>query len=245
MIVKNLASILIINFNNAAYLDRAIRSCLNQTYKNIEILIFDDKSSDGSQFILEKYKKNNKIRYFLNKSKKMKIPAFDARNAYNYLIGKCRGEILFMLDSDDFFLKDKVLKIFKKFNTNRKINFIQDLPLLLLKNNKIIYKKNSNNIFSYWPYLSPMSCISFRKNFILKYNKSNISILNKFPYVWLDFRTAVFSYYVDKSFYSLNDNLTGYMPHGESKKYKTFGISWFIRRKNSFDYFNYITKKKS
>ena len=50
----------------------------------------------------------------------MKIPAFDARNAYNF-IGKCRGEILFMLDSDDFFLKDKVLKIFKKFNTIEKL----------------------------------------------------------------------------------------------------------------------------
>ena len=44
-----LVSILIINYNNAKYLERAIKSCLNQTYKNIEILIFDDKSKDNSR----------------------------------------------------------------------------------------------------------------------------------------------------------------------------------------------------
>ena len=51
-----LVSILIINYNNAKYLERAIKSCLNQTYKNIEILIFDDKSKDNSREKILKYK---------------------------------------------------------------------------------------------------------------------------------------------------------------------------------------------
>ena len=54
MIKKSLVSILIINYNNEKYLDRAIKSCINQTYKNLEILIYDDKSTDGSKFLLNK-----------------------------------------------------------------------------------------------------------------------------------------------------------------------------------------------
>ena len=49
---NHLVSILIVNYNNAKYLKRAINSCLNQTYKNIEILIYDDKSIDGSKLWL-------------------------------------------------------------------------------------------------------------------------------------------------------------------------------------------------
>ena len=70
MIKKNLVSILIINYNNAKYLDRSIKSCLDQTFKNLEILIFDDKSSDDSRLVLNKYSKNKRIKFFINKNKK-------------------------------------------------------------------------------------------------------------------------------------------------------------------------------
>ena len=45
MKIKNLVSILIINYNNAKFLDRAISSCLGQTYNNLEILIFDEPTT--------------------------------------------------------------------------------------------------------------------------------------------------------------------------------------------------------
>ena len=56
-----LISILIINYNNSKLVKRAIRSCLLQTYKNIEILVFDDGSTDSSVKEIKKIKKNNKI----------------------------------------------------------------------------------------------------------------------------------------------------------------------------------------
>ena len=70
MIKKKFVSILIINYNNANFLERSINSCLNQTYKNFEILVYDDKSNDGSKLILEKYYKKKKIKFFINRSKK-------------------------------------------------------------------------------------------------------------------------------------------------------------------------------
>tara|TARA_B100000700_G_scaffold277870_1_gene325556 strand:+ start:725 stop:1531 length:807 start_codon:yes stop_codon:yes gene_type:complete len=243
MIKKSLVSILIINYNNEKYLDRAIKSCINQSYKNLEILIYDDKSTDGSKFLLNKYSKNKKVKYFINKSKKKNIPAIDAKNSYYKLISKSKGDIIFLLDSDDYFFKAKVYTIVKKFKQNKKIHLIQDLPLVVT-NKKKIFKKNKNNLISFWPYLAPESCISFRKKFIKKYIKLNALLENKYPDVWLGFRLGIFSYYIDKSFYSFNKNLTIYKSYGESKKYPFFGFNWFIRRMNSYNYLNSISKEK-
>jgi glycosyltransferase involved in cell wall biosynthesis len=51
-----LISILIANYNNSRYLKRCINSCLKQTYKNFEIIVFDDASTDDSIKELKKFK---------------------------------------------------------------------------------------------------------------------------------------------------------------------------------------------
>ena len=68
--LEPLVSILIANYNNQKLLKRSILSCLKQKYKHFEILVFDDFSSDGSQSILKKFKKNKKIKIILNRKKK-------------------------------------------------------------------------------------------------------------------------------------------------------------------------------
>ena len=67
---NTLISILIINYNNHNLLKRSIESCLSQSYKNIEILIFDDQSNDDSPNVLKKFNKNKKIKIYFNKKKK-------------------------------------------------------------------------------------------------------------------------------------------------------------------------------
>ena len=64
---NTLISILIINYNNHNLLKRSIESCLSQSYKNIEILIFDDRSNDDSPNVLKKFNKNKKIKIYFNK----------------------------------------------------------------------------------------------------------------------------------------------------------------------------------
>ena len=61
-IQNTLISILIINFNNAKLVSRAINSCLKQSYKNFEIIIFDDKSNDNTHEVAEK----NGVQVFTN-----------------------------------------------------------------------------------------------------------------------------------------------------------------------------------
>ena len=238
-----LISILIINYNNGKLLTRAINSCLNQKYKNIEILIFDDKSNDNSINILKNYKNNKKIKIFFNRNKKKKIAALDAMNGYMRLFKMSNGSIIFLLDSDDYFHKTKIDKISKLFFKKKKIDFIQNLPLI--KNNrKIEKKKNRNNPLSFWPYLAPESCISFRKKFMQNFLKINQKNINSFDDIWLGFRMGVYAFFCLKRFYTINLNLTYYESLGQSKKYKLLNKNWIKRRKNSFEYLRLISKGK-
>ena len=239
---KNLASILIINYNNWQYIDRAIKSCLRQSYKNIEILFFDDKSTDTSINVIKKYRKNSKFRSFRNLNKKKNIPALDAANAYFFLFKKSKGKIIFLLDSDDYFKPEKVQNIVTLFNNHKDVRFIQNLPLEVI-NKKKIKKNNLNSKLSFWPYLAPESCISFRKEFMVDYLKFNKKYKYNFKKVWLGFRMGVYSYFVKKNFNTINKHLTYYESLGESWNYSKLNYNWISRRKQSFDYLYQISNK--
>ena len=101
-----LVSVLINNYNNQNFLKKSIDSCLNQTYKNLEIIIFDDKSTDNSKKILKKIK-NKKIKKIFNLRKKSGSSALNQLNAINRSFLKSKGDLIFLLDSDDYFLKNK------------------------------------------------------------------------------------------------------------------------------------------
>ena len=235
---KNLISILIINYNNSKLVKRAVTSCILQTYKNIEILVFDDGSTDNFIKEIRKIKKNNKIKFFENKNinKKKKIAAFDAKNGYYFLIKKSKGNIICLLDSDDYFYKTKISIVVDQFKQFKKANFLQNLPNL---------KSNQNNSsLSFWPYFAPESCISFRRKFITNFMKKNYKLQNKFKSVWLGFRLGTYAFFIDKSFLFYKKKLTIYSSHGESKKYPRFGFDWFQRRIDSFEYLYLLSKKK-
>ena len=240
---NNLISVLIINYNNEKYVSRAIKSCLNQSYKNLEILVYDDNSTDNSKYIIKKFKKNKKIKIYFNKKKKKNIPAFDAANGYIFLFKKSKGKIICLLDSDDFFHKNKLKQLFNFFSKNKEKKFVQNLPIEI--NNKVKHlKKNKNSFLSYWPYLPPESCISFRRNFMNKFLIKNNKLRFKFKDVWLGFRMGLFAFFIEENFATVEKNLTFYKGLGESNKYKKFGLNWFVRRKNSFDYLYKISNKE-
>ena len=239
---NTLVSILIINYNNEKFVSRAVNSCLIQSYNNIEILIHDDNSEDKSINEINKFRNNKKVKIFINKSQKKNIASFDAMNGYLQLFNKSKGKIICLLDSDDFFHKSKIKLIVDYFETNKNIEFVQNLPIIKTKKN-LFYKINKNSYFSFWPYLAPESCISFKKNFMNNFIKKNRSVFQKYNLVWLGFRLGVFAYFQDKKFGCIEKNLTYYESLGESKKYSFMNRNWFVRRKQSFEYLKNISKK--
>lgn len=63
-----LISVILTSYNHKEYLESAITHILNQTYKNIELIIIDDCSTDGSQDIIKKYQSDNRVKVYLLES---------------------------------------------------------------------------------------------------------------------------------------------------------------------------------
>jgi glycosyltransferase involved in cell wall biosynthesis len=236
-----LISILIANYNNRKRVKRAIKSCLKQNYKNIEIIVFDDCSTDGSQNTIKKIKKIKKI---FNKKKKY-ISYQDSMNAYLKMFKLSKGKFIFLLDSDDFFFPKKISTLVNFYLKNPKIKFIQDAPRILSKQRTLI--KNKNFIFSRWPHFSPTSCLSIERNFFKQFIKYDNFLKYKFVNVWLDFRLCAYSFFKRKNFFFYNFPLTNYdqtQSSNQSNSYFKFKSNWILRRYFSHLYINDFYKDR-
>lgn len=101
---NSLVSIIIPTYNRKAVISRAIDSCQCQTYKNIEIVICDDHSNDGTlEFIKNKYRSFRNIQYCTTPENRK-----GANAARNEGIKKAHGDIIAFLDSDDYLLEDSI-----------------------------------------------------------------------------------------------------------------------------------------
>lgn len=100
---KIFVSIAIATYNGGKFLQEQLNSLLNQTYKNIEIVVSDDGSTDNTQLILKEYeKKDKRIRWSVNPNPQGFIKNFERA------ISLCSGEIIFLCDQDDIWYKDKI-----------------------------------------------------------------------------------------------------------------------------------------
>ena len=235
---KNLVSILITNFNKGQYLKKTIDSCLKQNFKNKEILVFDDCSTDDSLDILSKFKS---IKVVKNKKKKFKSGPLNQIYGITYLLKISKGNIIFLLDSDDLFKKNKLSIIYRMFNKDKKINFLQDTPLSRYNKRKMTLKKK-NFFFSIWPSFFPTSTIAIKRDFLLKFLK----FLNKdkHPNLEIDARLSIYAFLLNE-FFVTKKNLTiyNYDEFGISSKYKKYSKYWWKKRNEAFDYLIYLQKK--
>lgn len=111
--MKKLISVIITTYNRKKYLDEAIKSVLSQTYKNIEIIVIDDFSTDGTyEWISKKYR--DKIQIYRNT--KNKGPGINRKLA---LEKYAKGDYVLFLDDDDLLINEfyfeKAVRFFEKY----------------------------------------------------------------------------------------------------------------------------------
>ena len=104
-------SVLMCTYNRERLLKRAIDSVLNQTYRDLELIIVDDGSTDGTEALIKGYK-DSRICYY-----KM------ARNSYycyaaNFGLSKCKGDYVAFMNSDDIWKEDKLEKQIQFMDVN-------------------------------------------------------------------------------------------------------------------------------
>lgn len=124
-------SVIVAVYNTEKYLDRCIESLLNQTYKNIELVIVEDCSTDSSRKLLKKYKENKNIKVFYNRENR------GLSYSRNYGLKKSTGDFIGYIDSDDYVEPDYYEKLMSSIKDNKSDIAICDIKLVDEQTNKI------------------------------------------------------------------------------------------------------------
>ena len=107
-----LVSVIVPTYNRALVLPRAVESALGQSYPNTEIIIVDDRSTDGTPELLAQYTAARDIRVIHNERR------HNAAGARNSGIEASNGELIAFLDSDDAWRPDKLLHQVSRLTTS-------------------------------------------------------------------------------------------------------------------------------
>ena len=123
--------------NGDKYIKEAINSIINQSYKNWELIFFDNASNDNSAQIAKKYN-DKRIKYHYSKFVNLGI-------ARKKALEKCRGNFIAFLDCDDFWTKDKLKLQVNELIKNPEI-------ALSFSNSYFFNKKNKKLLYETRPY---------------------------------------------------------------------------------------------
>lgn len=93
--IDSLVSVIIPVYNVKLYLREALESVINQTYRNLEIIIVDDGSTDGSGEVCDEYQSDRRIKVFHTNNRGLSA-------ARNYALDRIHGDFIAFLDSDDW-----------------------------------------------------------------------------------------------------------------------------------------------
>lgn len=125
---NHLVSVIITTFNREDFLEEALISVVNQTYKNIEIIVVDDGSKvNYAEKICSKY--NNCHYYFKENG--------GISSARNFGVTKAKGEFVAFLDDDDLFKLNKIEKQLDVLINNPEYDLVHSSATIIEHNGKI------------------------------------------------------------------------------------------------------------
>ena len=150
---KPLVSVIINCFNGEKYLREALDSVITQTYKNWEIIFWDNQSTDKSAEIFKSYK-DSRLKYYCASSHANIL--YEARN---YALQKANGDFIAFLDVDDWWLPNKLEKQIPLFDD-------PDVGLVYGNLWRLFEKKNKKKFMSKGDLID--------ENFLKRIHKANI-----------------------------------------------------------------------
>lgn len=127
-------SIIMPVYNTEKYLDQAIQSILNQTFKDFELIIIDDGSTDSSIEIIKKYLNDKRVVLIKNKEN------MGISKSINVGIEKSKAALIARLDSDDNSRKDRLEKQYNYMKKNSDLSIIGSYVDVIDEDGKLLYK---------------------------------------------------------------------------------------------------------
>lgn len=113
---KILASVVVPTFNSERFLEQTLHSLFQQDYNNLEILVIDGGSTDGTVNIIKKYEKQ--ITYWVSEKDS------GQSNALNKGFKKAKGEIVGWLCSDDLLYKESIRIVAEEFTKDDEVGIV-------------------------------------------------------------------------------------------------------------------------
>jgi len=136
-----LVSVVILSYNNELYIKDSIESVLNQTYKNLQIIITDDCSNDKSFEIISSFKGDERV--VINRNS---INLGITKN-FNVGLDLCKGDYIVFTGGDDLFQEKKIEKQVKLMKSNSNLKMCYHNAFLIDENGKYL-GKNFNHKYS-------------------------------------------------------------------------------------------------
>ncbi|HHK5535192.1 TPA: glycosyltransferase family 2 protein [Bacillus mobilis] len=166
-----LVSVIVPLYNAEKYIEETMESILNQTYKNIEIVIVDDGSKDQSSSIVKNFKKKypEQIKYILQENQGVSV-------ARNTGIENANGEYISFLDSDDLWHSTKIEKQIESMHKNNMnacycgfMNFYEETGEKV-ENTTNFVKGNMTKAFLTHQVFAQTSTWIFKKSIVMNHN---------------------------------------------------------------------------
>ncbi len=136
-----LVSIIIPSYNRFKYIAEAIFSVENQNYKNIEIIVVDDGSNDGSLSLLESLKYEGRIQLYTHNNKINKGQSA----SINLGMSKASGCYISVLDSDDYFSAQKLTNQVAFLEADKSIGMVYGQGHAVDANGRFLFKVPDDN----------------------------------------------------------------------------------------------------
>ncbi len=162
---KPLISVVMPAYNAQEYMKSAIESILNQTFKNFELIIINDYSTDNTSNILKSFVKKDPRVKIINNKTRLNIAA-----SLNKGISMAQSNIIARMDADDISLPNRLELQYKLIISSKNIAVVgANIIIMDIDENEIAIRSYPNSseklkdcLFKYSPFAHPVVC--FRKN---------------------------------------------------------------------------------